>query len=256
MLGSGNVATHLSLAFEAAGQRVQTIYSQTKAHADALAAKLKNAGATSSLDFTVFSAAAIYFVCVKDAAVEKVVQQARFPENSLVVHTSGTLPITVLDNIATVRRGVFYPIQTFSKNTPVNITATPIAIESADPEGEELLKNLAAGISRRVVRMSGDDRKKIHLAAVFACNFTNHLLGISQEILSQNNLETSLLENLIQTTVQKAFTNHPFAVQTGPAVRKDENIIREHLQQLQATPTYQDIYRLITSSIQQKALLA
>jgi predicted short-subunit dehydrogenase-like oxidoreductase (DUF2520 family) len=241
------------LAFEAAGHRVSIIYSRQKENAQMLAAKLQAATPTDSLTFIFYPKTDIYLVCVADAAVPEVVQTATFPPGSVVVHTSGSLPVTVIQNSAISQIGVFYPIQSFNKNQPVNLGQTPIAIEATDSEVKNLLHALAASISTKVVSLSGADRKKLHLAAVFACNFTNHLLGISREILKQHYLEPDLLKPLITSTIQKAWANDPFEVQTGPAVRGDDNILQDQLQQLQAEPTYQQIYQLLSQSIRLKA---
>ena len=253
MLGSGNVATHLSLAFEKAGHQVISVYSRHLAHAQELAAKLKNAAATTSTDFTLFPFSDFYFLCLTDFSLPQVYAQTKFPEAGIVVHTSGSLPLTILNNPAHIRTGVFYPIQTFSKDQAVDLTQTPIAIESEMPEVVASLKALAASVSRQVVALASQDRKTLHLAAVFACNFTNHLLGISQEILKSKALSPDLLAALVQTTLHKALSNNPFAVQTGPAVRGDANIIQQQIQQLEMQPVYREVYEVMTHSIQEKA---
>jgi len=252
-IGSGQVATHLSLALTAAGHQVQVIYSRQLAHATQLAAQLEKAIPTTSLDFREQPTTDLYIVSVSDAAVAEVVKKAYFPAGSCVVHTSGSLPYTILQrNDLQLQVGVFYPVQTFSRNQPVNFAEIPFALEAPNPALATQLQYLARSISNKVIFMTGLERKQLHLAAVFACNFTNHLLGISQEILTKHKLPPDLLGPLIQTTIQKATQNNPFTVQTGPAVRGDANIIEEHLQLLVAQPIYKQIYQLLSQSIQDK----
>ncbi|MGV3589764.1 MAG: Rossmann-like and DUF2520 domain-containing protein [Adhaeribacter sp.] len=253
LIGSGQVATHLGLAFAQAGHQVVGVYSRQLAHATQLANQLNQAKATNNLDFRNQEPCDIYLVSVSDAAVAGIMAEAQFPVGSRVVHTSGSLPVSVLARPdLELQTGVFYPIQTFSRNQPVNLATTPIALEAAEPALTTWLKQLAASISQKVIFMAGEDRKKLHLAAVFACNFTNHLLGISREILLKNNLEPSLLDPLIRATLEKSFLADPFTVQTGPAVRGDANILQEHLQILAAEPLYQQVYAVLSGSIQAK----
>lgn len=253
LIGSGQVATHLGLAFERAGHLVQTVYSRQIAHARELASQLANANAIDNLDFREQPTCDLYLISISDAAVGMVMAVARFPEGSQVVHTSGSLPVSVLAHpVLKLQTGVFYPVQTFSRNQPVNLAETPIALEATEPELANLLQRLAASISQKVIFMGGLERKQLHLAAVFACNFTNHLLGISRELLTKNSLDPRLLEPLIKSTIEKSFGTDPFKVQTGPAVRGDNNILDEHLRLLSREPLYQQIYRLLSQSIQEK----
>ena len=253
ILGSGNVATHLSQALDRAGHRIQGVYSRQRPHAAALAAGFPGAVATDALDFTRLPAADLYLVCVTDAALPDLMSQARFPAGSVVAHTSGSLPLAVLAANPAVRPAVFYPIQTFSKNQAVDLADTPVAVEAADPETAARVARLAATITSRVLRLSSEDRKYLHLAAVFACNFTNHLLGIGQEIMQQHQLDPTLLHPLIQATFHKALRQPPFQVQTGPAVRGDALVLARQQDLLQDQPRYRQIYALLSESIRQKS---
>jgi predicted short-subunit dehydrogenase-like oxidoreductase (DUF2520 family) len=250
-LGSGNVATHLSQALARAGHQVLGVYSLQRDHAAALAAFFPQAIATDSLDFTSCAPADLYLVCVTDAAVVELMRQARFPDGSRVAHTSGSLPLAVVA-APTLRPGVFYPIQTFSKDQALDLSQTPIAVEAGDPVTGRVLLELAASITGKVVSLSSQDRQHLHLAAVFACNFTNHLLGIGQELLQRQQLDPALLHPLIEATIHKALGNPPFQVQTGPAVRGDANILARHQDLLQDQPLYREIYALLSASIGQK----
>ncbi|MBK0404510.1 DUF2520 domain-containing protein [Adhaeribacter sp. BT258] len=252
LLGAGNVAWHLAPALEKAGHEIVYVYSRTLANAEALAQNLKAAQATDQPDFSQTSAD-LYIMAVKDSALPELLQAAVFPENSLVAHTSGTLPLMVFEPYKNIRGAVFYPLQTFSKNTPVSFRNIPFCLETTDENAMLLLQKTAGSLSEQVYKVNSEERKILHLAAVFACNFTNHLFGISAEILQQNHLRFEMLQPLVEQTVQKAFSQNPFSVQTGPAIRHDENTIQTQLQFLQTNPTYQQIYELLTRSIQQKS---
>jgi predicted short-subunit dehydrogenase-like oxidoreductase (DUF2520 family) len=254
LLGSGNVATHLGLALARAGHRILGVYSRQLKHAEALAAQFQQALATDAADFTAWPAADLYLVCLTDAAVAELVRQARFPAGSIVAHTSGSLPLAVVAADPLVHPAVFYPIQTFSKGQPVDLAQTPIALEAADAQTAAALQSLAATLTTRVVAMSSQDRQHLHLAAVFACNFTNHLLGIGQELLQRQHLDPDLLQPLIRATWLKAQHHPPFQVQTGPAVRGDANVLARHLELLQDQPRYRDLYALLSESIGEKRM--
>lgn len=256
ILGSGNVATHLSRALARAGHRMLGIYSRQGRHAQELAAEFPGAGATDTPDFSAWPAADLYLVCLPDAAVSGLVRQARFPAGSVVAHTSGSLPLAVLAENPLIRPAVFYPIQTFSKSQPVDLSHTPIAVEAADAETAAALYRLAATITDRVLDLSSEERQYLHLAAVFACNFTNHLLGISQELLQRHQLDPALLQPLVEATFRKALAQPPFRVQTGPALRGDANTLARQQELLQDQPRYREIYELLSESIRQERDLA
>jgi predicted short-subunit dehydrogenase-like oxidoreductase (DUF2520 family) len=252
-IGSGQVATHLSIALEAAGHHVLAVYSRQLMHAASLTRQLNQAIPTDSLNLEDLPAVDLYIVSLTDAAVAAVMQEIKLPAGSCVVHTSGSLPMAVLEREdLQLKTGVMYPIQTFSRNLPVNFADTPFALEAPDPALATLLEYLIASLGSKAIFMASPERKLLHLAAVFACNFTNHLLGIGHEILTQHNLPPALLHPLINNTVQKALKNNPFAVQTGPAIRHDENILQAHIQLLAEEPAYQQIYQLLSQSIQNK----
>lgn len=249
IVGAGNVAWHLAQALQTAGHAITLVYSRTLAHATELAQQLSDATPTQGLDFTTI-AADVILIAVPDDAVKTIVQQLKVNPGTIVAHTSGALPLTVLESLPHAATGVFYPLQTFSKHTPVNVQQVPLLIEGDSEETTTSLEQLAQTISGHVVRVSSEKRKQLHLAAVFACNFTNHLLGISHELLQDAQLPVNLLQPLIQETITKAAAHHPFTVQTGPAIRHDLQVIEAHLQLLQGKPALQQVYRLLTQCIQ------
>lgn len=252
MLGAGNVAWHLAPALEKAGHEIVAVYSQSQSSAAALAQRLNNPQVLTEPDF-LNQPADLYLVSVPDKALPQLLTEAKFPENSLVAHTSGTTSIEVFKPYSQIKGAVFYPLQTFSKEMPVNFTEIPICLEGPESAAMELLQKVAGSLSEKVMEVSSEKRKVLHVAAVFACNFTNHLFGISADILQKNQLPFEMLQPLIKQTVAKAFANNPFAVQTGPAVRHDENTLQAHRQMLQNQPAYLEIYELLSRSIQQVA---
>ncbi|WP_299984564.1 Rossmann-like and DUF2520 domain-containing protein [uncultured Pontibacter sp.] len=249
IIGSGNVAWHLGKALQQARHKIVAVYSPTQSHREELAEELASAMALDSLDMRNIDAE-LLLIAVPDAALQSVAAQLHVPQNAVVVHTSGSQPLAALQGIAGAQTGVFYPLQTFSKSKPVDFKNIPILLEATAPETLHSLQLVANSISEQVYEVSSTKRKQLHLAAVFACNFTNHLLGISRELLQQADLPNTLLQPLIQETIAKAMQQHPFDVQTGPAVRHDQNVIEEHLQRLQDQPLYQQVYQLLTQSIQ------
>lgn len=249
IVGAGNVAWHLALALEQAEQKVVAVYSKTLTNAQELASKLTNTIAVENPDFSDLPVQVV-LIAIPDAALPGIAEQIKVKPGTIVAHTSGSQPLAVLSTITGANYGVFYPLQTFSKNATVDVQQVPVLIEGNTEATIDLLTQLAQTISQKVERVDSEKRKQLHLAAVFACNFTNHLLGISQELLQKAAMPTDLLQPLIQETIKKAITHHPYSVQTGPAIRNDQNVIDEHLRLLQHQPNLQAIYQLLTQSIQ------
>ncbi|MEA5258539.1 Rossmann-like and DUF2520 domain-containing protein [Arcicella aquatica] len=254
-IGSGNVAWHLSQALENIGHSVEEVYSRNPKHAEALTKLLYNASAHHSLDFR-DSAAQIFFLCVSDDAISEVIKHLTLPLDAILIHTSGSKSLHEMDEMLRVysdipiKTGVFYPVQTFSKVFHVNFSTIPICIESDNESVENLLITLGQELSDITYAVNSEERKVLHVAAVFACNFTNHLLGVAQELMEENDLEFDLLKPLIHETVRKALdSKNIFNVQTGPAVRDDQKIINQHLLFLKQLPDYQHIYRALSEGI-------
>ena len=252
MVGAGNVAWHLAPALAAAGHTIAAIYSRSPASREALAKALPQAHPVSTLNLLDMAVDAV-LIAVPDDALPEVAAALRVAPGTVVAHTSGSQPLAVLQPVQGAHTGVFYPLQTFSKSTPVDLTSVPLLVEAQDANTLEQLETLARSISRKVQRVDSEARKQLHLAAVFACNFTNHLLGISQQLLQEANLPKELLQPLIAETIEKASRHNPFAVQTGPAVRGDENVLQAHLHLLEPHPRYQALYSQLSRSIQAQA---
>ncbi|WP_255430338.1 Rossmann-like and DUF2520 domain-containing protein [Rufibacter sp. LB8] len=253
IIGTGNVGTHLVKGLAAAGLEVVVIYSRTLAHAQEAVQFAPTARAVDFLDFTACPRADLYLLAVPDQVLPEIVAKALFPEGTVVAHTSGTQPMEVLQPLKNVQVGVFYPLQTFSKEKDVDWPRIPICWEASSPEAGEMLQQVAVALSRNVLEMAGPARRQLHVAAVFACNFTNHLWGVAQEILQTANLPVTLLQPLVEETVAKAFQFPPFAVQTGPARRNDQTTLQAHANLLQDFPEYTALYQVLTASIQRQA---
>lgn len=241
IIGAGNVATHIACALDKYLQ-VSQVYSHTLDNALILASKLNNCQATDKLS-GIDTDAKYVIISVKDHAIEQVVAQLSKMPQSIVMHTSGSVP---MDAIATVspQYGVLYPLQTFTKDATIDMRKVPFFFE-----GNEEIAELAKVISDKVQYASSQQRAIIHVAAVFACNFTNHLWTIASDILKEHDITFDVLQPLVEMTTGKAFAFGPNNCQTGPAIRGDNNIIAKHLAML--TPEQQKIYTTLTHAISQ-----
>ncbi|MBX2842042.1 MAG: DUF2520 domain-containing protein [Flammeovirgaceae bacterium] len=249
-IGSGNVAWHLSQAFQKSGFTITEVYSQKIENAKALCQKLDAGIPKNDLDFSE-SKAQLILLSIKDDALQELIKQLKLSKETqpIVAHTSGSQPLSIISNYFS-NSGVFYPLQTFSKNKNIDLSSTPILVEGNDKGNEQRVLKLAQRISGNVELVDSKARESLHIAAVFACNFSNHLFTIAGEILNEKQLDFGLLKPLITETIQKSFTNSPHSGQTGPAIRKDEEIIQKHLMGLKENASYQQLYELLTRSIQ------
>lgn len=248
IIGSGNVATHLAKALYREEYQIDTVYSQTKENAVVLANEVDSfpIDKISQMDVT----SDLYLIAIKDDAIADFSQQFPF-KDQLVVHTSGSISMEVFKENGFTNYGIFYPLQTFSKDKKIHLDEVPFCIEGSNEKIEADLIHLAKNISSKVYAIDSEERKKIHLAAVFACNFTNYMYTISEDILKKNRIDFDILKPLIQETAKKILKNTPQEMQTGPAVRKDQNIMQDHLDMLSNQKDYQTIYQLISNQIKQ-----
>lgn len=244
LVGAGNLATQVGKGLALCNNtEIIQIYSKTESSARALS-ELIHSDYTTDLD-KIRNDADLYLFSVKDAALEEVLRNMR-PNNGIWAHTAGSIPMSVFKS-CTSSYGVFYPLQTFSKNRNIELTQVPFFIEGATPEIEETLTGLARQLSTNVRLLDSEKRKEIHLAAVFVCNFTNHMYAIAAEILETKGIPFDVLIPLISETTAKLADLHPKDAQTGPAVRYDLNVINKHIGML--PDEYQEIYRLLSKSI-------
>lgn len=245
LIGSGNVATHLAAAFKNAGHAIVQVYSRDMQNAALLAYHVK-AEAIDNFD-NINSETDLFIIAVKDDAIGDTAQKlAQY--NKLIVHTSGATPLNVLTQF-TGNAGVFYPLQTFSKTKEVDFRTVPLCIEGADEQITGQLEELARTVSNNVYRVNSDQRKILHLAAVFACNFPNYLYYAAGKLLQQRDLDFNLLRPLILETAEKVQEHLPADVQTGPAIRNDETTMAAHLQLLQDNPELERVYTELSQLI-------
>ena len=245
LIGSGNVATQLGRALIGNGFPILQVFSKNETHAKTLANQLNS---THSSDIkTINQNADWYIIAVKDDAVEEVANQFNVG-NKIVSHTSGTVSIDVLKNTSS-NFGVFYPLQTFSKDRQINWRGTPFCIEGSNANTETFLEKAANDISGNVQKLDTEQRRWAHLAAVWGNNFTNFMLTEAESICNAHNIPFSILKPLLEETIDKAFINGPSHSQTGPAIRHDEHTIQNHLKMLDGDKMIQDIYIKLSEGI-------
>ena len=247
-IGAGNLATRLSLAMQRVGMQIGQVYSHTEASARQLATRL---GCPWTNDLSALQEDGdLYVFSLKDTVLSDVISKVK-PNNGMWVHTAGSISMSVFEGYAQ-RFGVLYPLQTFSKGRNVNFDVIPIFLEANTDKNADYLKNIASALSENVRFMSSEKRRSLHLAAVFACNFTNHIYTLSYKLLENESIPADVLLPLIDETVSKIHSMPPAAAQTGPAIRYDENVINKHLAMLD-DPDMQAIYRLLSQSIHKEA---
>jgi len=242
IIGSGNLAQHLIQAFQLNSQiELVQVFARNKKSV----AHLLDSDAITS-DYSQLQVADVYIIAVSDDAIAEVSSQLPF-ENQLVVHTSGTVDLDTLHDKN--RKGVFYPLQTFSKNKVVDFKTIPICLEAENKTDLQLLKKIAHSISDSVYEISSEQRKALHVGAVFVNNFVNYLYQIGNEICEDNQIPFDILKPLIQETANKIVTLSPKEAQTGPAKRNDLKTIAAH-EQFLTDENQATIYKLLTQSIQ------
>ncbi len=239
VVGSGNVAEALSIALSACDQQVVAFEGIAGRNSERLTQIAQIAGCK-SYTLADMPSADLYIVSVSDDAVESLAKTLTRPVGSIVVHTAGSVPMGSLD-------GVLYPMQTFTKGRRVNFREVPLFIEGESP----IIREVAEALSDNVVEMESERRRTLHLAAVFACNFTNSMLSATNEILSQSDIPYTLFRPLVEETISKAFdpSTSPQEAQTGAARRGDQKIQQRHIEQLEGRDDLKEIYKLISKYI-------
>lgn len=267
LIGAGNLATHLGKALHAAGHDMVQVFSRTMQSAETLASLLDAEPLTDIAQ--VRDDADVYIFSVKDSAlVQLVAQLCRHEADGLVedgavnalrkakkgehervfLHTAGSMPLSVFKGMAQ-HYGVLYPMQTFSKQREVDFSIIPCFVEANDEFAQKQIEGLAREISGRVYQLSSEDRKYLHLSAVFACNFANHCYAISQELLEEHGIPFDVMLPLINETAAKVHEMKPKNAQTGPAVRYDENVIDKQSKLLENHPHFKKVYDSMSKSI-------
>ena len=244
MIGAGNVATHLSTVLHRAGHTIKQVYSRTEKSAKELALKV-NSKATSNVS-KIYETADLYIVSIKDKVIPLAARSLNIA-NKNIVHTAGSVPLSVFQEAK--NHGVFYPLQTFSKKRKVSFKEIPICIEANNEEFKQQLIRLANQISESVWQIDSLQRKHLHLSAVFACNFVNHMYAIAKKLVETKEINYKILYPLIKETANKAIVMDPKLAQTGPAVRNDTESMEKHIELLSSCPEIQEIYKMISKNI-------
>lgn len=243
VLGAGNVGTHLCKAINnAKNLNLVQWYNRSKSNNSTENTTIKKCYNLNNL-----ASADVYIIAVSDNAIEQLSNDFPF-KNQLVVHTSGSISMRFLS--AKNRRGVFYPLQTFSKIAAVDFKNVPICIESTDKNDRNTLKQIAEALNSPTYFINSEQRQALHLTAVFVNNFTNHLYRIAHELTDKKNLDFEILKPLILETAKKVQHLSPYMAQTGPAKRGDKKTIKTHLKDLESYPDYKELYKQLTKSIQ------
>ncbi len=242
IIGSGNVAQHLITAF-AKNNAIEIIqvFSRTQKY---ISPHLDSSKITN--DWNDLAEADLYIIAVSDDAIADVSSQLPF-ENRLVVHTSGSVPLTSLDNKN--RKGVFYPLQTFTKGKEIDFKTIPFCLETEFEIDYALLEKTASAISDNIHKIDSHQRKALHVAAVFVNNFTNYLYQLGNDICHENHVPFDILKPLILETAEKLLTLSPKDAQTGPAKRNDISTIEAH-ESFLSNENQSTIYKILTQSIQ------
>jgi len=248
IIGAGNVAWHLAPALEEAGHTITEVYARVIQSADKIIERVYEAEATDDLDFSE-SKAEFFILAIKDEAIPEVSDAIILPENAILVHTSGSVDMASLNLSSAAYTGVFYPLQSFTIGKKVEWSTLPILVESEDDEVLQMLKKLAKSLSHQVFTVRSKDRKALHVAAVFASNFSNHMIRIAEEIMRRQGLDFEMLKPLIIETISKSLEIGARNAQTGPAVREDYETLEEHHQFLNYNQEIAEIYRLISQDI-------
>jgi len=244
-IGAGNVATNLAMAFRKSGHEIIQVYSRTGESAEELAHQAV-AEPTTELN-RVVADADIYFIAVKDDAMEEVL--SHFPHTDVfMVHTAGSVSMDVLSD-CTNDYGVFYPLQTFTKDWLSDFSDIPLCIEANTDKNLNILGELADTLSNNVYNIDSMQRLYLHVAAVFACNFTNFMFASAENILKHHDIPFNVLKPLIRETVDKALIHSPSKSQSGPAIRGDKQTIEKHLELLSHSEKLQNLYRFVSDSI-------
>jgi len=248
ILGAGNVGYQLAWHLNNTGHQIVQVFSRHLPAAKFLG-NLMDIPCTDKIE-EITKDADVYLLTVNDDSIEPLVKQLHLGDK-VIVHTSGTVPMNVLDKVST-NYGIFYPLQTLSRNVSVNFDVIPICLNASNEHTKNILIELAKTLSNRFVEVDDEKRLAIHIAAVFANNFTNHLFSVSQMILEKTGLSFEIMKPLINETVRKIQNHDPLNVQTGPAIRHDDRTIERHLKFLEEDG-FAPLYKILSDDIQKHA---
>lgn len=246
-IGSGNLATQLSIALHKAGYNILQVYSRTEVAAKELADQLNCSFTTDVSRLT--TEGELYICALKDSVISEVLKQTNgVLKDKVLVHTAGSIPMNILREFSS-KCGVLYPMQTFTKSKMVDFSKVHFLLEGQSKEVSDLLTLISSSLSDHLFYISSEGRKKIHLSAVFACNFANHAYSLGAEIAQSAGVPFEALLPLIEETAEKVHSIPPSIAQSGPAVRNDVNVMEEHLRMLSDYPTMKMVYEIMSKSI-------
>ncbi len=247
LIGAGNVATHLGRAVKSVGMDVVQVWSRTLASARQLGEAL-GCSFTADIDEVVHDAD-LFIISVTDDALPGVIQ-ALCPSrrDAVFVHTAGSMPMDCFSGYAD-SYGVLYPMQTFSKAKEIDFRKVPVFVEASNDETMNAVKGFAEKITDSVYRLDSEGRKWLHLAAVFACNFSNYCCSVAYDMLQKRGIPFSVMMPLVAETAGKLSTLTPREAQTGPAARGDVKLMEEQEKLLACDDNLAQIYRLVSQGI-------
>lgn len=245
LVGAGNVAWHLGRALLQKGYVIKQVLDRTASSSKQLAAELK--AESSGTPENGIAGTDACLICVSDDAISSVIEQLK-PGNCFLLHTAGSVPLDVFKNYAG-NYGVLYPLQTFTKGRPLDYSRIPFLTEANTPENLNLVNQIASSVSQHVMEADSTRRLFIHLAAIFASNFSNHMYVLAEKLAGEYNMPFDLLKPLIAETTAKAMDMSPQKAQTGPAARGNVKVIEKHLALLNDHPGMQELYRSISEDI-------
>ena len=243
--GAGRVAESLCKELFHAGYEIDIVVSENEITGRPLAESCK---ALWSNDLSFPNSTKVIIVAVPDHRLKNVLESVNCNQKTLVTHTAGSFGLDVFPE-KIKRRGIFYPLQTFSKGRKVSFFDLPFLLESSDDESAVILKTLAESVGSKAYFVDAEQRRMLHLAAVFVSNFTNHILSLGREVAQKADFPFEILTPLIKETISKALDSGPENSQTGPAIRNDLNTIEKHMELLSFSSELQKVYEVITGSI-------
>ncbi len=246
--GSGNIAWHLAIGLKLQGYQITRIWSRTYSNASGLAESCNSIACEDVASLS--EDADMIIIAVADKAIEDVALDfGKF--DGIVVHTAGSVPMDVLSGHFE-NCGVLYPLQTFSKGTEVDLGQIPFFLEASSNEILKSIQKVAASLSTKIYEADSHQRMLLHVAAVFACNYSNLMYSISNELIQSSGVPQEVLYPLILETARKATSGDPFEMQTGPARRHDSTTIKKHIETLAPLPEYAELYQLLAKLISNK----
>lgn len=247
LIGAGNLATQLGKSLKKAGVIISQVYSRTEESARTLGELLEAEWLTDIKSLR--NETDVYIFSVKDSVLcELITEVCKGRGDKLFLHTAGSMPMSCFEGKA-LHYGVFYPMQTFSKSKDVDFERIPVFIEGNSIETEDVIRSLANKLTQRVIRLSSADRKYLHLAAVWACNFTNYCYTVASDILDEHGIPFDMMLPLINETTEKIQEINPKEAQTGPAVRGDRNVMSKQLELMNGKEYLQELYKMLSKGI-------